>query len=64
MMLTKEKITETLRERYPFLAAEYGVKRIGFFGSFAKGLSAEGSDIDILVEFQRPIGFRFIEFAE
>jgi predicted nucleotidyltransferase len=64
MMLTKKEITEILREKYPYLASEYGVKRIGVFGSYAKGLSTEASDIDIIVEFERPIGFRFIEFTE
>ncbi|MDE1874029.1 MAG: nucleotidyltransferase family protein [Candidatus Micrarchaeota archaeon] len=29
----------------------YHVKRIGLFGSYAKGQEKEGSDIDILVEF-------------
>ncbi len=28
-MFTKEAITKMLREKYPYLAAEYGVKRIG-----------------------------------
>ena len=64
MMLTKEKITEILREKYPYLVSEYGVKRIGVFGSYAKDLSTEASDIDIVVEFERPIGFGFIEFIE
>jgi len=64
MMLTKEKITEILRGKYPYLASEYGVKRIGVFGSYAKDLSTETSDVDIVVEFERPIGLRFIEFTE
>ena len=63
-MLTKEQITETLRKEHSFLASEYGVKRIGLFGSYAKGLPTEASDIDVLVEFERPLGFRFIEFVE
>ena len=63
-MLTKKRITEILRKESPFLASEYGVRRIGLFGSYAKGLSTETSDIDLLVEFGRPIGFRFVEFAE
>lgn len=63
-MLTKERITEILRGKRAFLASEYGVKRIGLFGSYAKGRSTEASDIDLLVEFERPIGFRFIELAE
>jgi hypothetical protein len=64
MMLTQEKIIDLLREKYPYLAAEYGVKRIGLFGSYAKDMPDAASDIDLVVEFERPIGFRFVEFAE
>jgi len=32
---------------------KYGVKRIGIFGSFARGEEKEGSDIDILIEFEK-----------
>lgn len=63
-MLTKEEITDLLRDNYPYLASEYGVKRIGFFGSYARNMATEASDVDIFVEFGRPIGFRFVEFAE
>jgi len=63
-MLTREKITEILRENYLYLASEYGMRRIGLFGSYAKDVPTEASDIDIVVEFDRPIGFRFVEFAE
>src|SRR6266851_4949245 len=31
---------------------QYGVKRLGVFGSFARGEQDEDSDIDILVEFE------------
>jgi predicted nucleotidyltransferase len=64
MMLTREKVIRILREEYPHLASEYGVKRIGLFGSYAQGVPNEASDIDIVVEFEHPIGFRFIEFTE
>ena len=30
----------------------FGVRKIGIFGSFARGEEREGSDIDVLVEFQ------------
>jgi len=63
-MLTKEIIAEILREKYPHLMSEYGVKRIGLFGSYAKGLQDEDSDIDIIAEFEKPIGLKFIEFTE
>ena len=63
-MLTREKITDILLEKSSYLTSEYGVKRIGLFGSYAKGTPTEASDIDIVVEFEYPIGFRFIEFTE
>jgi len=63
-MLTKEKITEILKEKYPYLVSKYGVKRIGLFGSYAKGKQTENSDIDIVEEVESPIGIRFVEFAE
>ncbi len=63
-MSTREEITQIIREKYPYLASEYGVKRIGLFGSCASGMDSEASDIDIVVEFDRPIGFRFVEFNE
>jgi hypothetical protein len=46
------------------MASTYGVKRIGLFGSYAGGTPTEESDIDVVVEFDRPIGFRFVEFAD
>lgn len=63
-MLSKNEITGILRGNYPYLADQYGVKRIGLFGSYAKGVPTEASDIDLVVEFERPIGFRFAEFTE
>jgi hypothetical protein len=63
-MLTKEEIMRILRDNYPYLASEFGVRRIGLFGSYAKDQPTETSDVDIIVEFDRPIGLRFTEFAE
>ncbi len=63
-MLTKEKIAEILRKSYPYLMAKYGVKRLGLFGSYAKDEQSEDSDVDLVAEFERPIGLSFIEFAE
>ncbi len=63
-MLNKEKITEILKEKYPYLLSEYGVRKIGLFGSYAKGKQTEKSDIDIIAEFESPIGLKFMEFAE
>lgn len=63
-MLNNEKIRNIIKNEYPRLIAEYGVKRIGLFGSFAKGTQNEDSDIDIVAEFSKPIGLKFVEFTE
>ena len=58
-MLTKEEILSKLRELKPTLYKEYAVKEIGLFGSFADGGFTPDSDIDLLVEFEKPIGWKF-----
>jgi len=63
-MLTRQKILELLQAKSPYLAAEFGVSKIGLFGSYLKGQPDETSDIDIIVEFERPIGFRFFELVD
>ncbi len=62
--MTREKVVGILRKELPYFISEYGVKRIGLFGSYAKGTPTKASDVDILVEFDKPIGLKFVEFAE
>nr|WP_245320786.1 nucleotidyltransferase family protein [Methanofollis sp. W23] len=40
-----------MQERLAWIREHFGVKRIGVFGSVARGDEAPSSDIDILVEF-------------
>ena len=63
-MLTKETIEQRLRSNRSYFASKYGVNKIGLFGSYAAGAPEEDSDIDLLVEFDRPLGFGFMEFAD
>ncbi|CDM66727.1 nucleotidyltransferase family protein [Pyrinomonas methylaliphatogenes] len=42
----------------------YSVKRIDLFGSFAQGGPGETGDSDLVVESERPIGFRLVELVE
>lgn len=58
-MLTKNEILEKLKELKPFLANEFSVKEIGLFGSYSDNEQNEESDIDILIEFEKPIGWKF-----
>ena len=64
VMETKEDILKNLREHMPDLHSVFGVLKIGLFGSFACGNPRQDSDIDIVVEFDRPIGMRFMDLAD
>jgi len=50
------EINRILHEHQIEFRENYGVSRVGVFGSFARGEERPGSDLDILVEFQRPVG--------
>jgi predicted nucleotidyltransferase len=58
-MTTKNEILSKLLELKPFLHSDFAVKEIGIFGSFSDNSFTETSDIDILVELERPIGWKF-----
>ena len=58
-METKSEVITKLKEIKPLLFKEYSVKSIGLFGSYADETNTEESDIDILVEFEKPIGWKF-----
>ncbi len=58
-MITKNDILSKLREIKPSLYKDYAVTRIGLFGSFSEGINTAQSDIDLLVELEKPIGWKF-----
>lgn len=62
--LNKEKIISILKENVTFLNEKYHLKRIGLFGSYAKELQNENSDIDLVVDFDKPIGLDFVELGD
>ncbi len=58
-----EKILARLRKSKAVLNAKYGVKDLAVFGSYARNEHHEGSDVDILVTFERPLGVEFVDLA-
>lgn len=51
-----------INQNLDHLRSKFNVKRIAVFGSTARGDNKKNSDIDIIVEFDEPIGFfAFIE---
>jgi uncharacterized protein len=64
IMRIQERILETLRALKPELSEKFGVATIGLFGSVNReDFRPESSDMDIIVEFSRPVGLEFIDLA-
>jgi predicted nucleotidyltransferase len=60
-MKTTNEIKRVLAEHKEEIRQKYGVRIVGIFGSYARGEQKEASDVDILVELERPIGFKFFD---
>jgi len=56
-MRTFEEIKELLQKNKSKFREQYGLKDIGIFGSYVRGEQVAESDLDILVELEKPIGF-------
>ncbi len=64
-MKTKDEILHIIKAELPKLNEKYGVSKIGLFGSYSRGEQTKHSDVDLLVEFEKPIGFfKFIELED
>ncbi len=48
--MTKSEIQTTLRTHLPTLRRDYGVVRLGLFGSHVRGDQTADSDIDLLIK--------------
>ena len=64
-MTTLEKVKKVIKTEKNILAKNYNVKRIGIFGSVVRGEQNKKSDVDMLVDFKKPIGlFDFIDLED
>jgi len=59
-----EEIKADLSSLKVELDKRFGVSAIGLFGSITRDDFTEKSDIDILVDFSRPIGMEFFTLAD
>ena len=60
-MNSLDEIRDILRSHKQDLRMKYHVKELGVFGSFARGEESDSSDVDILVDFDEPIGWEYID---
>lgn len=62
--MNSKVVSARLREHRADLE-RLGVKSLALFGSAARGEARQDSDVDLLVEFSRPVGlFHFMEVKE
>lgn len=62
-MKNLQDIKNTLSTNKKSLFDKYGLRFLAIFGSYARNQQTDQSDIDILVEFEKPIGIEFIDLA-
>ena len=63
-MTDLNSIKQILTQLKPELTNKYHVSSIGLFGSIVRDDFNSNSDIDIIVDFSKPIGIEFIDLAE
>lgn len=56
-------VFEVLKENKARLFQKYPLKSLALFGSRSRGDFKEDSDVDVLVEFSKPVGIEFIRLA-
>lgn len=64
MVQSKEHYISLLLQYKMENGEKYGIKRIGIFGSVARGEQKEESDVDVCVELERPDLFYLVHIKE
>ena len=62
-MITLNEAKKILEQNKAMLFSKYALKNLAIFGSVANGELSNESDVDILVEFLKPVGLEFIDLA-
>ena len=55
--MKQDAVLQTLKQNNVELTKQFGVKSLLLFGSVARNESTATSDVDLLVEFNRPVGY-------
>ncbi len=63
-MRSREQVLDMLREHLPELYTRFHVKEIALFGSYARAEQSETSDLDVVVRFDQPLGWEFVDLHE
>lgn len=55
--MKQEVVLQLLNNKRAEIAEQFGVKSLSLFGSVARDEATPKSDVDLLVEFNRPVGY-------
>jgi len=56
-----EEIKGILNKNKSILKEKFNIEKIGIFGSYAREEQVEESDLDMFIEYSKPLGLKFID---
>jgi predicted nucleotidyltransferase len=62
-MKSLAEIKDILISNKDYLLDKYDIKQLAIFGSYSGNENTEKSDLDLMVDFHKPIGIEFIDLA-
>lgn len=62
--MSTEAIKKKIKKSKPEIAKRFYVKEIGLFGSYVRNEQTAKSDLDVLVDFSKPIGWDVVDLQE
>jgi len=63
-MKTLEEVRTLLAAHQEALRRRFGVRVVCIFGSYARGEAGPVSDVDLLLELERPVGWEIVDVKE
>ncbi len=59
--LPEDDLRQLLARHQDELRQKFGVRVLGIFGSYARGEAGPTSDVDLLIELERPLGWELVD---
>lgn len=61
--MNKDLILYKLRKIKPDLSKKYGLTELALFGSYSRNHQTDLSDIDLMVDFENPMGMNYFDLV-